>query len=87
MFGMVEFHNLAGDGWFERPIVVWVKVSVVLYRSLSHSHGRSGRVTFVRMKVCVDIPVARSGMDVAARRPLARKGVLNNDVAMFACTC
>ncbi len=52
VFGVVEFHYLAGDGGLERAVVVlwsgWLVIAASIDRE-GHPHGRSGRVALPRV--------------------------------------
>lgn len=69
---MVEFHNFAGDGWFEGAIVVYsgLRMSVTSIDSFSYGryeHGRSGSVALPRMKLAPARPACLDVDEVALR--------------------
>lgn len=60
---VVELHDLAGDGGFERAIVIWKAFMSIRYPFYARVmvealHGRSGRVALPRTKLVLATPAA-----------------------------
>lgn len=82
MFAVMQLHYLAGDGGFERAIVVCSSLAMPVDLQ-EGSHGRSGRVAFWRTKVFVAVPTLLvEAMQAADLRPVDRTDVLSSDKAM-----
>jgi hypothetical protein len=83
---VMEFHDLARNGWFEGAIIICRAVSFLSYihrLCLVSLHGRSGNVALPRTKLVLAKAAVLAALEALTRPALKATELRNKAVAIF----